>query len=403
MRTFHARVALALGRPEAARLELADVGPARSRGPAELRARAWHATALLRLADDDPAGAKRALRRGLDVIDEHRALLGATELRAGIATQGRDLARLGLRLAISDGRAWEILRWAERWRAGALRLPPVTPPDDPVLTSALEELREVRGAQREATLAGEPSAALDHRLAQLEDVVRGRTRHAGGRAAAPRTRFDQRRLNAALRDATLVEFVTFEDRLFAVTVVGGRARVDPIGPAQVVAEEQQYLVFALRRLLASPGTPAEPVNAVTWQAVARRLDEILLGPLHLPDGPVVIVPTGSLHGMSWASLPTLAGRSITVAPSAELWLRRGRTATAAAGRRTALVAGPDLPGADTEVRAPGRAVPRGHGLARCRRHGGGGAGRPGGVRSRPSGRSRDVPGRQPAVLVHPSG
>ncbi|HEY5155285.1 MAG TPA: CHAT domain-containing protein, partial [Acidimicrobiales bacterium] len=352
VRTFHARVALALGRPEVARAELVDVGRARSRGPAERRAQAWHATALLRLADEDRPGAKRALRRGLDVIDEHRAGLGATELRAGIAAQGRELARLGLRLSLAEGRAWEILRWAERWRAGALRLPPVTPPEDPVLTAALEELRETRGTQRDATLAGEPSPALDQRIAALEDVVRGRTLQADSPVAVARFRLDQTALTAALDDATLVEFLTFDDRLFAVTVAAGRARLHEIGPTKVVEEEQQYLLFALRRLLASPGTAAEPVNLVTWQAVARRLDEILLGPLGplgLPDAPVVIVPTGSLHGLSWGSLPSLAGRSVTIAPSAELWHRRGRAAGAVPGRRTALVAGPDLPGADAEV------------------------------------------------------
>ncbi len=349
VRTFHARVALALGRPEVARAELTGVGRARSRGPAELRAQAWHATALLRLADDDRSGAKRALRRGLDVIDEHRAGLGATELRAGIAAQGRDLARLGLRLSMAEGRAWEILRWAERWRAGALRLPPVTPPDDPALTAALEELREARGAQREATLAGEPSPTPDQRIAELEEVVRGRTLQADGRAAVARFRLDQAGLSGALDDATLVEFVTFDDRLFAVTVVAGRARLHELGPVKVVEEEQQYLLFALRRVLASPGTAAEPVNAVTLLAVARRLDAILLGPLHLPDGPVVIVPTGSLHGLSWSSLPSLADRPVTIAPSAELWHRRGRQAKAVPGRRTALVAGPDLPGGDGEV------------------------------------------------------
>ena len=63
-------------RPEVARRELADVAGARRRGSARLRVEAWHATALLRLADDDRAGAKRALRRGLAVVDEHRAALG---------------------------------------------------------------------------------------------------------------------------------------------------------------------------------------------------------------------------------------------------------------------------------------------------------------------------------------
>ncbi len=102
VRTFLARVALALGRPEVARRELVDVESARAHGSAQLRVEAWHATALLRLADDDRSGAKRALRRGLGVVDDHRAALTATELRSGAAAQGADLARLGLRLAVAD-------------------------------------------------------------------------------------------------------------------------------------------------------------------------------------------------------------------------------------------------------------------------------------------------------------
>ena len=68
---------------------------------------------------------------------------------------------------------------------------------------------------------------------------------------------------------------------------------------------------------------------------------------------MVVVPTGALHGLPWSLLPTLAGRPVTVAPSAEVWRRgAGRapgTTGPAAGGRVALVAGPDLPGADDEV------------------------------------------------------
>jgi CHAT domain-containing protein len=90
----------------------------------------------------------------------------------------------------------------------------------------------------------------------------------------------------------------------------------------------------------------------------------VLAPLQLPDGPVVIAPTGALHGVSWAALPSLTGRPVTVTPSAELWHRRGRRVGAVSARRTALVAGPDLPGGDREVAAlagqyPGARVLRG--------------------------------------------
>ena len=63
VRTFVGRMALALGRRRLARAELAHAAGARSRGTADLRAQAWHAAALLRIADGDVTGAKRALAR----------------------------------------------------------------------------------------------------------------------------------------------------------------------------------------------------------------------------------------------------------------------------------------------------------------------------------------------------
>jgi tetratricopeptide (TPR) repeat protein len=350
VRTFLARVALALGRPEVARRELADVGRARAGASAQLRVETWHATALVRLADGDQAAAKRALRRGLNVVDEHRAVLGATELRVASAAHGAELARLGLRLALADGRPWEVLRWAERWRAGALRLPPVTPPEDPDLEAALQDLRDARATQREATLAGRPDPLLDQRIARLETTVRSRTMHGRGEPATAPVRLDQRTLRAALGAATLVELVSVEGRLLAVTVADGRARLHELIPVAHAAHEQAYLRAALRRLLATPpGAPGIASLRDAVVATAARLDELLLTPLGIPEGPVVVVPTGSLHGLSWGALPSLAGRPVTVAPSAALWQREGRaTATETAGH-TALIAGPDLPGGTAEV------------------------------------------------------
>jgi tetratricopeptide (TPR) repeat protein len=350
VRTFVARVAIALGRPGVARDELARVAHGRRTASAPLRVETWHATALLRLAGGERAAAKRALRRGLEVLDEHRAVLGATELRAGATAQGAELARLGLRLALAEGRPWEVLRWAERWRAGALRLPPVSPPHDDALEAALHQLRDVRAAQREATLAGSPDPDLARRIAGLETAVRSRTMRATGDSARAVSRLDERALRDALGGTSLVELIAVEGRLFAVSVTEGRARLHDLAPAAAVAEEQGYLRFALRRVMAARVGEAAPAHSVDAVAAATsRLDGLLISPLELPDGPVVVVPTGSLHGLSWAALPSLAGRPITVVPSAELWHRR-RPRRRASGARTVLVAGPGLPGGDAEVR-----------------------------------------------------
>jgi CHAT domain-containing protein/tetratricopeptide (TPR) repeat protein len=357
VRTFVGRIALALGRPAVARAELSQAAAARSRGTADLRARAWLATALLRVAEGDRPGAKRALTRGIAVVDEYRGTLGATELRAHASGHGIDLARLGVSLALDDGRPGEVLRWAERGRAGALRRPAVHPPDDEQLATDLAELRRLRTEAREAAIRGTPPPpALQARVAAAEKSVRNRTRRtadARGRDAwvADTGRVDLVAVRAALGERVLVEYVAHQGVLHAVTVTGRRARLHRLGSVADVDQERRYLLFALRRLLwPRSRQAAESVVAST----AARLDDLLLAPLRLPaDGPVVVVPTGELHGLPWSALPSLAGRSTTVAPSTALWLGGDgprSVAGSSGGRgRVALVAGPQLPGADAEV------------------------------------------------------
>ncbi len=352
VRTFVGRIALALGQPAVSRAELAHAAGARTRGTADLRARAWHATALLRLAEGDRAGAKRALARGIAVVDEYRATLGATELRAHASGHGIDLARLGVCLALEDGRPAEVMRWAERARAGALRRPTVRPPDDEQLATDLAELRRVRNEAREAAIQGIQPRALQARAAAMEKAVRNRTRRtadAWGREAwaAETGRVDLAAARAALGDRVLVEYVALEGDLYAVTVSGGRSRLHRLGSVDEVDLERRYLLFALRRLL-WPRSRLAAESAVA--STAARLDLLLFGGLRLPVGvPLVVVPTGELHGLPWSVLPSLAGRPTTIAPSTALWLGDGGRPSGGPGK-VALVAGPQLPGAEAEVR-----------------------------------------------------
>lgn len=361
VRTFVARMALALGRPALARTELAQAAAARFRGTADLRAQAWHAAALLRLADGDNAGAKRALSRGIAVVDEYRSTLGASELRANAASHVSDLARLGIQLALADGRPAEVLRWADRCRAGAMHQVTVRPPPDESLAAALAELRRVRAELREASLGGDDSPEAVARAAALEESVRNRTRQVRQDRTGEAGRIDVGRIDVgvlrrALGSRALVEYVTHEERLYAVTIVRRRVRLRELGDTAPVAQEKAYLMFALRRLLLGR---TRGLGADVLAPTAARLDELLLAPLGLDVGaPVVVVPTGLLHGLPWSCLPSLAGRDATIAPSAALWLRdvagarpTPTTATSTpADPRVALVAGPQLPGAEAEVR-----------------------------------------------------
>ncbi|MEA2687230.1 MAG: hypothetical protein QOE93_2425, partial [Actinomycetota bacterium] len=343
---------LALGRPDLARAELAQAAAARAQGTADLRAQAWHAAALVRLAEGDVGGAKRALGRGIAVVDEYRSTLGATELRANAASHGAEIARLGIQLAMAHGRPSELLRWADRCRAGAMQRVEVRPPPDQSVAAALAELRHARSEVRAASLHGHGhgSATDLTRAAALEEMVRNRARQISPHRTADVGRIDVQPLRRALGASVLVEYVTHEDRLMALTVTRDRVHLVELGTTEAMAKEKDYLLFALRRLVMGRG---RGVSADVLGPTAARLDELLVGPLRLdPDAPLVVVPTGLLHGLPWSCLPSLAGRDVTIAPSAAMWLGRPRSEPPRppVGRtRRALVAGPQLPGAEAEI------------------------------------------------------
>ncbi|MCR6487571.1 CHAT domain-containing protein [Amycolatopsis sp. OK19-0408] len=344
-RLIVASLALELGQPELAEEELTAIGRAGRGGPAEVRARAWHATALLRLVHGDRRGADAALRAGVRVIDRFRAGLGASELRAHASGHASELTGLGLRLA---ERPEAVFRWAERGHAAALRLRPARPPGDEALAADLAALRQVAVDLAEGT--SDPRVLL-RRQARLEKAVRDRARHATGVSASDIRLPSRPELAATLGPATLVEYLDLDGRLTAIIVSGHRIRRCALGPAAEAAERLDELRFALRRLAFGLGSVAGLASRT-----ARRLDDLLLAPLSLGDGPLVIVPTGRLHELPWPVLPSCHGRPVSLAPSAALWHRAATGAPSTAGDHV-VVAGPGLPHAAAEVAALARRYP----------------------------------------------
>ncbi len=155
-------------------------------------------------------------------------------------------------------------------------------------------------------------------------------------------------LRGRLSDTTLVELVQSAGELHAVVLTDRSCHLYDVGAVEAVTAANDFVLFALRRLAIRRGDRAAGAVGSLRQA-CDELDQLLFGRLRLPDGPIVVVPTGSLHQIPWAALPTLAGRDVTVAPSATMWLR----AAAAAHHespRLLFIAGPGLPGASNEVR-----------------------------------------------------
>ncbi|MDQ1465184.1 MAG: hypothetical protein QOC73_2125, partial [Actinomycetota bacterium] len=352
------RVELDRGRLQFARGDLARAAQARRRGPADLRAAAWYAEALLRLAADDNRGATVALKAGLRVVDEHAASLGATDLRVHASGLGADLAGQGVRLAVASGKPTAVLEWIERFRAGALRRRPVRPPSDTKLAAELAELRRVTAELAEETAAGKDSRALRAQQLQLEEAVRHRSRHASGQRSTTRP-LDVGELTTALGDRALVEILRVDDAMFAVTAVDGRLRLRDLGRYPDALRELESVRFSLHRLARQHGSKASLTAAESGlDYSAAALDTMLLAPLQdlVGDRELVIVPTGHLHALPWPVLPSLRGRPLSVAPSATSWLAANRAAHKSPRRGVTaaspvLVAGPQLEHAVPEIKA----------------------------------------------------
>jgi CHAT domain-containing protein len=338
-RLLVARIGLAVGSTPIARKQLNLARPLWTRGTVNDRIELCHVRALLRLAVHDPTGAERQLKQGLRLLDDYRAALGASELRATASGIGVELSQLGLHIAFDSQEPAKVLAWAERLRASALRLPAVRPPADRKLAALQVELRRAVAEQA----AG--------RQSKLEAAIRARTRLVPSDGGATTVVPDVREATRTLGERVLVEYVELDGMLSALTMAGGRLTLHELGSVDAIAE-LQWLRFALARLARGRNTPAERTAALgSAQAAAAALDASLVEPLlpALGVAPLVLVPTGSLHALPWSALPSLRGRPLVVAPSLSVWLALDQRLRSRR-RRTALIAGPRLRHSAGEVR-----------------------------------------------------
>ena len=315
----------------------------------------WHAEALLRAGRGNRSGALRAARRGMEIVDEHRSTLGATDLRAGASRRVSALASFGMELAIEADRADTVLRWAERTRGAALLYPAAKPPHSEHVSEALSELRQVLRRRREAATEGRPAPALVRQQIHLEETVRRLVRQAEGNGRPTSLRFDRAAIADSLRERVLIEFAKSRGQMLALVLVEGRLRIHRLGNLEPLVEELNQLLFALRRMGAALSQHSRLSRAEGRRSrlllAAARLDSMLLGPLRdeIGDRALVIVPTEPLHGLPWGVLPSCLGRPISVCPSATLWQLASARGPLALPERAVLVAGPRLVHAEPEV------------------------------------------------------
>jgi CHAT domain len=137
-------------------------------------------------------------------------------------------------------------------------------------------------------------------------------------------------------------------------VLDRRAKLFDLGPSAAVLEQVRRARADLD-VLASPRLPT-PLRDTVRASLRRSLavlESTLIAPLHV-DGPLVLVSTGLLGQVPWASLPSLRGRSTVVAPSATKWVASAEPSPPDQNRVVAVV-GPDLARGGHEASAVGAA------------------------------------------------
>jgi tetratricopeptide (TPR) repeat protein len=355
------RVALALGRTAVASEHLAAAAVGRRHGPALSRGVAWLAEALRAEAVGDPQRLMYACRRGLDVIDEYRSMLGSSELRAQTTAHGAELASLGQRHALRLGRPRLMLAWSERWRAVALSVPPVRPHGDERWQADLAAMRDVSSRLSRASSLGLRTASLNYEQQRLERAVRARalrTLGIGRRNAASSSisGFDVPGLLTELGDDRLLEIVDIGGELHVLVCGSGKVRRFAAGTAGQATRDVRFARFMLRRLAYGPSVPPSGEVRDRLTRMGEALERVLLGEAgeHLGDGDVIVVPPGQLQAVPWGLLPRLRSRALSVAPSAASWLRARRAgadvlAVQNAASPVVLIRGPGLASRGAEV------------------------------------------------------
>ncbi|MDN5751006.1 MAG: CHAT domain-containing protein, partial [Pseudonocardia sp.] len=340
------RVAAAANRPRVARRRWRAAHDRSRSGAVLVRLRGRLAGALAAASAGDRAGVLTHCRAGLADLAAHRAALTSMELRALASGHGVELGQLGLDVLLRSGRPARVFDWTERTRAAALLAVGAPAPEDlRGESAALAALRrELVEARRDTGV--EPLELVARQTAGEARLRRATWRREASGAPAG-SASSAREVRELLDDRTLVSFVRHGDALFAVVVDRARSRVVPLGALAPLRFEADALLFALRRLTMA-GRPAalESARASAGHAL-RELRRRAVAPLGVdPAAPLVVVPTGDTHRVTWSALHD---GPVSVASSASLW---AATRVRPVGpRRVVVVAGPGLAGGEAEAAA----------------------------------------------------
>jgi CHAT domain-containing protein len=343
------------GDADAARALLVEAGPEATRGRGADQILLARVTATLAERRGDRRAARRAVTAGLRAAAAWQAALGSLEARSHAAHHGAELIELGARVAIADRRPRELLHRIEAMRTMVWRAPLVRAPDDSAMSALLTELRRASAAAGDPDATPDERREADRRRLQLEREVRTLSRRARGtRGEATTTEDAVAEAIATLGDRHLLAYANLAGHLYAVGVRSGRSALHDLGPVHDLEEHLEVAAFALHRLNRVQGSEASRAAArqLLEESAAALADRLLPPIAARGDGPLVIVPTGALHGVPWTALAPLRRRAVSVSPSLSAWsAAAGRPRVVGRGGAASFVAGPGLRFADEEVAA----------------------------------------------------
>ncbi len=340
------RAAIGSGEVSAARDRLRST-PRTRRDPVAVTLLRRQALAELAIAEGRDAAALAHLRRGLTGLQEWQASFGSLELQSATSAHGRDLADLGLGLALDRSRPAVILEWSER-RALASQISPVRPHRDPEIAEALGELRYL------TTLDEAARAKLSGRERTLRTLIRERAWHGtgSGQLLEPARLAElQQRLRAD--DAAFVAHLPVRDDVWALVISGDDARAVRVGATSRIDTELAGLLADLDMAATDLPIPLQRAVSAGLSDRLEQLDAELARAVEpfAAGRRLVLVPSPQFVAIPWTMLPTWRGRAITVPRSAAAWLASGRERDdpAARPRRAGFVAGPGLTRAADEA------------------------------------------------------
>ncbi|MFD6177922.1 MULTISPECIES: CHAT domain-containing protein [unclassified Isoptericola] len=280
--------------------------------------RAQVVRALAAFADEDRRRGLAAVRRGHQLLAQHRQRLGSVEAVTAASVHGIRLQSVDLDAAMRSGRPDAVFDAVERGRATFAGSGRVQPPEDPEMAALVGSARRL--AERARQLEGDATSGIEQaRLRRdarrLQSRARERSWHADGHAGVPQAtsaRALRAELRAAGSDRTVLDLMMIKGRVCAVRVDGGGTRLLDLAPLEQTLEQARR-VRADLGALSNPLLPP-PLRATVSQSLARSLawlDDALLRGADV-DGPVYIAARDRLVSVPWSMLPSRRGVSTVV-------------------------------------------------------------------------------------------